>query len=262
MTDPESLLASGLRGVPLRRVSVTDAHAHVGLFARASCPFGAARHLVEAMDRTGVERACVNAIQYPDMLAANRLVLDALRQYPGRFVGFIAINPNYPEDLADELERGFAAGMAGIKIHERIHQYPVDGPNCRPVLEFADAHRLPVLVHVSSGPGAPSLRNVAGRYRNARFIIAHYNSGDEDGSIAAAARHDNVYLCTSFTQMAYGAIERLSGALGSRRLIFGSDMPLSDLGHRLGGILGARLNDADKENILGGNILRLIGDKT
>ena len=160
-----------------------------------------------------------------------------MRQYPGRFVGFIAINPNYPEDLADELERGFAAGMAGIKIHERIHQYPVDGPNCRPVLEFADAHRLPVLVHVSSGPGAPSLRNVAGRYRNARFIIAHYNSGDEDGSIAAAARHDNVYLCTSFTQMAYGAIERLSGALGSRRLIFGSDMPLSDLGHRLGGIL-------------------------
>lgn len=211
------------------------------------------------MDVIGVETACVNAVQYPDVQQGNNMILEAMRQYPRRFVGFISINPHYPAEIQPELERCYAAGMIGLKAHEIIHKYPVDGPNYQAAWEFANQHKLAVLAHIGSGPRADSLRNIARKYKNASFILAHYNSGEEEGSVAMVKQFDNVYLDTAWTQMQYGAIERLTAAAGAERIIFGSDMPLSDLAHRVGAILGAGIGDADKRKILGGNMLKIIG---
>jgi len=58
------------------------------------------------MDKFGLSKACVShsiAIT-SDFRLGNRLVYEALEKYPDRFIGYAVLNPNYPEEIEEELE--------------------------------------------------------------------------------------------------------------------------------------------------------------
>jgi predicted TIM-barrel fold metal-dependent hydrolase len=67
-----------------------------------------------------------------------------------------------------------------------------------------------------------------------------------------------VFADTTVSVAYDGAVEYAVSVLGADRLLYGSDLPFYDCRHVVGKVATARLPDADKEKILGGNARRIL----
>jgi predicted TIM-barrel fold metal-dependent hydrolase len=247
-----------------------DAHAHLGGVPNFTIPRSGPEDVLRTMDEAGIDVAWIAPLLGcgPDHWAGNRLMAEAVGRHPQRFRGLVVVNPNYPAGLPDELARyGELEGVAGIKLHPGFHGYPITGPAYRPVWEYAHQRRLPVLLHTWGGTStsAPALvGGVAGDYPQARFLLGH-SGGSWAGHLEAievAQRWPNVYLETCISRSPFGAIEWLVREVGAERVVFGTDQPFVDPRPQLGRVAFAKLSDAEKALILGGNARRLLDRQT
>ena len=169
------------------------------------------------------------------------------------------------------LRRGHVGHQGAPAAH--THCYPIDGPNYRPVFEFAAARRCPILIH--SGPrnetdlrmNRPSLiAEVASWYPGVPFIISHCGAYDPrdpwvaiEEAIEAAVTHENVYLNPNTLARYYGVIEHLVERVGADKVLFGSDAPQHCFVAEKGHLAYAEVTEEDKVKILGTNMARLLG---
>lgn len=246
-------------GKPLTDVFIIDGLTSVGSWASLTS-------MLLVMDRLGIDTACLQG--NPDR------VLAAIGDHPDRFIGTCRVNPNYPDEIVPTLERSFAGGMRMIKLHPAAHSeyYPIDGPNYRPVFEFAVAHQAPILIH--SGPRTEVdlrlnrpyvIAKVAQRYPDADFIISHCGAYDAketwealDEAVEVTEANANIYLNFNTLGRYYGVLEYLVQNVGAERVIFGSDEPQHAFMAEIGHVAYAKVSDADKEKILGLNMARLL----
>ena len=81
----------------------------------------------------------------PDCTAANAW-LRAFGQEQGVLVrGYVCVNPNFPEHALEEIDRGLAAGMIGIKLAASRR---ATDPLLDPIAESAARHGVPILQHI------------------------------------------------------------------------------------------------------------------
>ena len=74
------------------------------------------------------------------------------------------------------------------------------------------------------------------------------------GRFASLAKeHENVYLDTCAVGSINGAIETMVAIAGSRKVVFGTDLPWFDPGFMIGCVRYSRITDDDKNNILTAN---------
>lgn len=254
-----------LRGLPLRDEFVVDAHGHLGRYGMFDMPGSTAGAAVAVMDRVGVDVLCVSHVLslVGDWARGNDLVAEAMEQFPGRFVGYAVVNPNYPAGIGAELSRCVPKlGMRGIKVHAGLHEYPVDGPAMMPVYEYAaDNGGLPVLGHGFGDAGA--MAKLSARFPGVPFIIAHSGGGYQgrypEAVIELAAERENLYLDVCSSVVPHGGIEALVERVGAAKVLFGSDFTWQHVTHQIGRVLLADLPEADKRTIIGGNAARLFG---
>jgi len=252
--------------LPLKGETIIDAHTHMGPYFNFHIPNNDADGMVKVMDRLGISLACTSphAGITPDFRLGNDIAYKAMQDYPGRFFGYITINPNYPEDIPQELERCYNRSMRGIKIHPSSHGYPANGANFSPMWEFAQEKGLPVLAHSWAGDGNCSptvLGKVAEQYPSVTIILGH-SGGTMSGyyeSIEVAKKRENIFLETCCSTVIYGIIEMLVNKIGADRILFGSDMPFVNANAQIGKILYAKISDEDKRKILGLNMARVLG---
>ncbi|MBD3182752.1 amidohydrolase family protein [Candidatus Poribacteria bacterium] len=244
---------------------IIDAHCHMGPYYNFHIPQNDAASIIQVMDNIGVKTACTSPHVgiTPDHRIGNDMALKAMQDYPGRFFGYITLNPNYPDEIPEEIERCYKAGMRGFKIHPSLHSYPASGENLRPMWEFASEKKLPVLSHTWGGDGTCSptiLGKLAGQYPEVPVILGHSGGtpGGYDESIDAARKYDNVFLETCCSSVMYGTIERFVREIGPDRILFGSDMPFVNANAQIGKILYAKISDDDKKKILGLNASRIL----
>jgi predicted TIM-barrel fold metal-dependent hydrolase len=218
------------------------------------------------MNRLGVKMACISPHVgiTPDFKIGNDIALKAMKDYPGRFFGYITLNGNYPEDIPGEIDRGYNMGMRGFKIHPSLHGYPADGANLKQMWEYANEKSLPILSHTWAGdrtcsPGV--LGRLAERYLNVKVILGHSGGtlAGYDESIEVAKKRENVFLETCCSSVIYGIIERFVREVGADKILYGSDMPFVNANAQIGKILYARISDEDKRKILGKNMAKIIG---
>jgi predicted TIM-barrel fold metal-dependent hydrolase len=255
----------GRLGLPLAGHLVIDAHGHLGTYGAFDIPASTPEAIVAIMDRIGVRALCASHLMalVGDCRAGNDLLAEAMRRYPGRFIGYAVANPNRPEEIEPELERcRQALGMRGIKVHAGFAAQPVDSPGFWRMYEWSAAHgNLPVLGH--GFDDAAAMERIALAFPQVPFIVAHaggaYRGGVPDPVILLAARLDNIYLdlCSS---LAYeGALERLVRLVGAQKLLFGSDLCFQQATQQVGRVLFADISEPDKEAILGLNAAQLFG---
>lgn len=256
------ILNQALNGEGLQDTFVVDCHGHLDDWKGAINVDVDIDSIIRRMDRIGIDVACVNKWNCPEIRRANDDVAAAIRKYPDRIVGFAANTPSMGrEKTRAELKRCFEElGFKGVKVHNayessfpmrdqfRTHEY---ADALEAIWEFADEQACPVLCHGYLTP------DVARRYPRATFIAAH-----ACGSRATAdmyAEFANVVFDTASSNTGRGNVEYFIRRVGVDRILYGSDLPYADPAYRIGQVIGTRVSDEELRKILGANMASLLG---
>jgi len=245
-------------GRPVTGIRVFDAHAHVGGMAGWDPP--PLEEQVAEMDRVGIDIAAVSSswALSGDIPGGNDEVAEAIRRFPGRFVGYCHVSGNFPEMMLTELERCFATdGFRGIKVYQV--GCPYDDERFEPAWEFARQRGVPVLAHTWGGE-LTGLDRAAEKHPEVNFLAAHAGSAFAYRPyIEAALKCPNLYLDITYSREHTGMIEHFVERLGAERIVWGTDAPCFSMSHQLSKILFARIPDEAKRRIIYDNAARLFG---
>ena len=242
--------------------AVLDIHAHYGSWEATSSPVNRPEDIVESMHRCGVHKLIGSSFTaiHGETRLGNEQTAHIVRKYPDFLFGYCVINPNFPGETAEELERCFdgAENFVGLKLHCGLHGKPVHDAGYAEALAYADEHALPVLVHAH---GDDNWTDTTQRYPNAPFIVAHacaWNGWEpEPPVISLAGEIDNLYLDVAGSAAWRMGLARLVARTGVRKVLYGSDYPMFDLAFEIGRVAMADLSDLEKLAIGGGNAARL-----
>jgi predicted TIM-barrel fold metal-dependent hydrolase len=249
-----------------KRIRRADAHVHVYDDVNAEL-------VLDAAARFGVERlfvSCLGAQPMPfqptleECRQFNRVVGRAITRYPGRVLGYCYANPRHGAGAVAELRTCVEDfGMRGLKLWMACY---CDDEQVFPLVEQAIAYDIPVLIHTWSIVGgskeneseASHVACLAKRYPEVRILMAHM-SGDWLRGLKAIRAYPNVRVDTSGLDPEEGQVETAVAELGAGRVLFGSDMPIRDLGSQLAKILGAGIDELSRACLLWDNLESLLG---
>ena len=244
---------------------IIDVHLHLGPYFNFHIAHNDADGIVAEMDRLGIRQGWVaaHAAIEGDAQLGNDDVAEAVRRYPGRFVGYVTVDPNYSEDVGPELERCMAQPeFKLIKLHPSLATYPIDGPAYEPVWDMARARNCSVLTHAWAGDtycGEGPVRRVMEKHPDVHLIFGHALFHPTFEKAAEVARDfENLLLDVTTSNHCYGMIEHAVSTVGADRILFGSDTPFIAAAGAVGKVLYAQISDEDKAKILGGNAKRLL----
>lgn len=254
------ILANALSGERLSDVLIVDCHGHLD-FWKAAFPYKVGiEDIIEKMDIIGIDVACLNKWNCPDIRLANNDVGKAIKRYPERIVGFASTGTCLGrEKTLDELKRCFDdLGFKGIKVHAAYDRLPLRDqynlPEYQQTLDaiwtFAAERHCPVLCHGFLTP------EIAKRYPEAIFIMAH--ACGERVVVWQYAGCKNVYFDTASSGTLRGNIEYFVKNAGAERVLYGSDLPYADPAYRIGQVIGTRVKDEQLKKILGENMAKIL----
>lgn len=251
------------RGQKLDDFNIIDSHCHIGHWHNFYIPENNAEGMLKSMGSLGIEIACITAHASigPNYKYGNDIVMEAVKKYPERFIGYVTISPHYPEDMKNELKRGFSVpGMLAIKLHPSSHRCPIDYKNYKIAYETAEQKKCPILIHVFSIVDVGIVNKLADLYPGAQFIMGHAGGDVRSMEVAIEAvnRHSNIYVDLASSSAFEGNVEWLTKEMGSQKVLFGSDMPFYDPKPTFGRIAMADISNDDKANILGLNMKKLL----
>lgn len=167
-----------------------------------------------------------------------------------------------PYGLAAYRERGFR----GVRLYPQHHSYHVLYQQfVDAILEDAAACNWPVVLplRIIMNWGVPSLdpavvSALVLRHPKVRWILAGVNYLHELQMATHLMRaHQTVHLESSCI-MGYAAIEKTVRQCGPQQLVFGSGAPLQHAAASLSKIVHAKLSDSEREDVLGGNLKRML----
>ena len=233
--------------------------------------------LLELMAANGVERTVL--VQVIHYRWDNSYAARALRDYPDKFMGVCRVNPEDP-DAPDHLtywteEQGFrgvrlspAVGLAGDWF---------TGPLMDPIFSRAAELGVPMLI-LTRPDRLPDLAKILERHPELDLVIDHMadcppDSADDRAKLLGLARFPRVYVKISHTwsissesypwRDTHGLVKAVYGAFGARRIMWGTDWPVSlhrtDYAHTLSVVRDEMdfLSKADREWVLGKTALEL-----
>jgi predicted TIM-barrel fold metal-dependent hydrolase len=262
--------ARGAAGGLPRKSKVIDCHAHLTHRSRRDWEADD-RKLIEAADKLGIDQLCCSTLtpqrpSNPDgFRECNQWTAEGMKRFPGRLLGYCYVNPGYPREALEEIRRCVVdRGFMGVKLY---NEYTCTEPVVFPIVELAIELGVPILHHaghshyfVEDQPrltDSGHLAELARRYPEAMLICAHISGGgDWEWAIKAARHAPNLMLDTSGSVTDADTVDMAAAVVGVDRLVFGCD---SSMTAGIGKIRGADLSAADKEKILGGNLMRLLG---
>jgi predicted TIM-barrel fold metal-dependent hydrolase len=233
------------------------------------------KYSLESMDSLGVRSMIIAEykLSIPDSPSAKTFLEERLDKYGGRFRGYFcaqAFLPQYVERLKPCLDEIFSRSYyVGFKMHNDHWQIPVTDPCFDALWEYADKHRLPILLHTwNSKFNAPGmLKEIVPRYPNAVFILGHSGNTDREDGEKLVQQYDNVYLewCGSFLNPADW--KESFDRIGNERIIYGSDGVSWETlwGHgpawEMGRLLSMDIPDETLLPVLAGNINKILAMK-
>jgi predicted TIM-barrel fold metal-dependent hydrolase len=194
----------------------------------------------------------------------NDEVLAAIGRWPDRAFGFVYLNPKYPRESLDELNRCVADGpMVGVKLWVATR---ADARELDPLVERASELKAIVFQHTwikISGnlPGESTpmeLAVLAAHHPNAKFICGH-TGGDWEQGIRAVRAQPNVCVDLGGGDPVAGITEMAVRELGAERVIFGSDAAGRSFASQLAKVRGAAIPADAKRLIFAANLKRLLG---
>ena len=233
---------------------ILDFHAHMHELASMYLPAASPEAMIDTMRRCNVRQAVFCSHQplyYTEF--EEEYNLRVAKQYPQYFKAYHSVAPGRTDARAAiarvENNREY---YFGFKFHADIHTTPLTDAAYAPFLDYMNATRTPALLHTwgpSPHNGVDAVKTIASRYADAILICGHSFHSDWRRGAALAADFPNLYYELTAVLDDYGALELLCETVGSRRILFGTDLPWFDTHHGIGAILSADITDEDRRNI-------------
>ena len=247
-------------------MKIIDFHAHLD-DRWLHKPIPDASHLVAALDRFGVDAACVYTIMgfYGDCPKHNDLLLERCRAYPDRLIPFVTVDPKEGRAAVDELERCLEhPEFRGIKFHPWLQAFASSmlEETTIEILKVAARTSTPVLYHDGTPPYSTTFQiaELARWVPEARVFLGHAVSADYTDPAARLIRDvPNLYGC--FCGSRPGDLVHLVETAGAGKFVFGSDFDPGSweiLAERLDNTTEAGLAPDQLEAVLWRNADRLL----
>lgn len=166
-----------------------------------------------------------------------------------RLIGFLSLDPTQP-DWEDELRFGHQElKLRGIKLMPMYAGFRPDEPRLEPLWQYAQQHRLPVLLHtgttfISQAPLECTLPRhldpVATRYPDVPIIMAHLGHPYEGECVVTARKHPNVYA--DISALHYRPFQLYHSLMLAQeygiwdKVLFGTDYPFTHVNATLAGL--------------------------
>jgi len=239
---------------------IYDAHAHCGKW-----PFAGFKDdtefPIEVLRKYNIEKCIISsalAIVY-DMVKGNAQMVDLITTHD-ELLGYIVLNPNYLELSKKELEK-YAQNpkVVGVKIHPYYCAEPFGSAASTELLEMISEYQLPILVHTHADPwSSPAcVGRVAKQFPQQMILMGHGGLTNFEEGIEVAARHENIFIETCGSPIPAGKIDRAVNKLGSKKILYGSDIALLSPAFALGAVLDADISESQREDILYRNAYQL-----
>jgi predicted TIM-barrel fold metal-dependent hydrolase len=238
---------------------IVDCHCHAGAGDGFTAPADTRANLeryLRRAERAGIERTVLFAAFHSDYVLANREVAHMVSTRPDRFWGFAFVHAQADRGRIHVMVRTAVEeyGFRGLKVHRH------DARITREVCEAARAFSLPVLYDPMGE--VQSVELLASEYPDLAFIIPHLSSfagdwGAQHAFVDTLARHANVFTDTSGVRNFDLLVEAVRRA-GARKVLFGSDGPWIHPALELAKVRLLGLPPDQEQQVLGGNILRLL----
>jgi uncharacterized protein len=206
----------------------------------------------------------------------NELVAQAVRDHPGRFVGFGSVDPLKGEAAVDELDSIASSGLKGVKLHPSLQAFAPDDERFWPLYERCEELGLATLFHTGTSgigagqPGGQGIRldyarpirldAVAASFPNLNVIAAHFGYPWHVELLAIALHKTNVYIDISGWAPKYiptEVVREMKGRL-QNQFLFGSDYPFIRPERCLEELATLEIPDGALHKVLTGNASRLL----
>jgi hypothetical protein len=199
------------------------------------------------MDRHKVERQ----VLFSSITGDGASVAEALRIYPGRFIGVTTINPylSVAEEIVEHNIREW--GFKGIALYPTMHRFGASSERVYPLYRVARRYHAVVYVHFGhlripprrwwdlpdlydphySDPA--DLHQAAADFPSVNFVVPNFGAGSLHSLLRLGLQCPNVYVDTSSSnswlldQSEFSSLrevfERALEVFGPARLLFGTD---------------------------------------
>jgi predicted TIM-barrel fold metal-dependent hydrolase len=169
----------------------------------------------------------------------NDFIAEYVARYPGRAVGFAAVDPN-EAGAGREFERSVTElGLRGLKLSPVYHGFDPWSPAAWRLYEMADGFGAPVMFHMGGAYdpaaalewGNPLLLDRVGRaFPRLRMIVAHLGQPMMQETVMLMRKNENVFADLSARfhrpwQLYHGLRVAIEYKV-TDRLLFGSDFPV------------------------------------
>lgn len=224
-------------------------------------------NLLEYMEKYNVEKAVLSAVDTQYWQISNDWVAEQVGQYPERFVGCAAVNPEDGMKAVFELERAVKdLGLKGVLILPYAVQKPLNDKIMYPF--YAKCCELDVPVHLQVGHTAPLFPSDVGRpilldevalyFPELRILASHIGYPWTDEMIAVAWKHDNIFIDVGTHYPKYYQHQFLHylNTYGRDKVLFASCFPLTDYDRQMKEIAEIEFKEDSKQKFLRENAIK------
>jgi len=246
------------------------------LFANPRARLACAEDLVASMDQAGVDASVVFGFAFADpglCAACNAYVLEAARQYPGRLLPFLTVNPRAGELALRQAIDGLAAGAVGIgELMPDGQGFALTDFACLdPLLELAREAGVPLMFHANEPVGHPypgkgdqgpqQAFQLAEHAPDNTLVFSHWGGGLPFYELMPEVRAalTNTYYDTAASLFLYDdAIFRHVAAWAAPKILWATDYPLIGQARFLRRMRKLGLESDLQDRLLGGNALTVL----
>jgi predicted TIM-barrel fold metal-dependent hydrolase len=199
-----------------------DPHTHVGVEDPSGFS-GLLDELTESLELAGASAAVFPLKEPGGYAEPNRRLIETAENSFGRLVAFARLDPG--DSPLAEAERCVRLGARGLKLHPAGEEFDLSDTRLRDVSAFADAERLPVIVHSDAtdhGIGRTALA-IAADHPDARRILAHGAMPDLAWIWREIPDHPNLFFDTSW--WSHSEVMAMLAVLPSSQILVASDFP-------------------------------------
>ena len=237
-------------------MKIFDVHTHSGKW-----PFAGIKDdnefSMQVLQKFNIEKCIVSsaeAIVY-DMVAGNSQMASFVAAHD-ELLGYVVLNPNYLELSQMELDKySDRKDIVGVKLHPFYSHSPFTSADSKKLLRIIGSLKMPILVHTHDVPWSSPAQvgEMASEFPDQVFIMGHGGLTNFDDGIAVTAEHDNIFLEICGSPIPSGKIDKAVEKLGSKKILYGSDIALLSPAFALGTVLDAAISESQKEDILYNN---------